>query len=265
LNQASVVLVAYNQDGLRQLSSCNSMPAKEKENCDIDQYYVSATYNGTQSNFFDDNVIGITGYEVKKVAMDSGLLTPRVSGIGNNNFIIPDIQNPDQTVNGDLTDTSTQLNLDNSDDSVLITGNVEDNIDLKNGTNQLQVDGDANKKISGGNDQDTVRIGGNVNDDIQLQNGDDRLEVYGDANQKIDAGGGSDTVYIHGSVYAEIKMGVGDDKLKIDGSINASVKGENGTDELYLNYTTDEWNNLPAEQANVSGFERIFCTDGQCN
>jgi prepilin-type N-terminal cleavage/methylation domain-containing protein len=273
LAQASAVIVAYNQDGLQQLKNCNSMPAKEKENCNVNQYYVSATYNGKQANFFDDNVIGITGYEIKNVAMGSGLLAGSLgtqSNSGNGtitgaNFSIPDIQNPDQTINGDLDDKK-DLSLSNSGDSVLITGNVNDKIDLKNGTNQLQVDGDVNDKIKGGKDQDTLRVGGNLNGKVDLKKGDDHLEVYGDVNRKIDMGDGSDIVYVHGNVNAEIKMGKGDDKLRIDGAINHLIKGGDGTDELFVDYTTAEWNGVQSwQQSFVSSFERIFCTDGQCN
>jgi len=67
LSNASVVLIAFNKDGPQQLNSCSSVSdAKEKQNCDANQIYVQGTYNNVTGNFFDDNVVGITGYEIKQ-------------------------------------------------------------------------------------------------------------------------------------------------------------------------------------------------------
>jgi len=74
LDQASVVLVAFNQDGYQQIHNCNSISgAKEKQNCDTNQYYVKGIYHGEGSNFFDDEIVGITGYEIKQKVLASGM------------------------------------------------------------------------------------------------------------------------------------------------------------------------------------------------
>jgi len=60
---ASVVLVAANQKGAL---SCNNRPAEEQENCDGDALFWQGDFRAVSSGFFDDTVLGVTGYEIKQ-------------------------------------------------------------------------------------------------------------------------------------------------------------------------------------------------------
>ena len=74
LAEASVILVAFNKNGYDQINNCNSVSgAKERENCDTDAFYVQGSYAEDAANFFDDKVLGITGYEIKNKMLSAGV------------------------------------------------------------------------------------------------------------------------------------------------------------------------------------------------
>ncbi len=66
-DQQSVVLVAFNQNGLQTLANCNALDAQEQENCDGDAFFMQRSIITRGAVFFDDQIRTLSGYEVKAV------------------------------------------------------------------------------------------------------------------------------------------------------------------------------------------------------
>ncbi len=268
LSGLSVVLVAFNERGEGH-TPYSSLSIFERENRDTNDglFWNAGFKNKDGEPKFDDFLTGISGYEIKKV---SGLMavavTPPVTPPASVPFAIADIQNPDATIYGDLENTAAQLPLiSNQDDSILITENVNDKINLQDGNNHLQVNMNVNDEVQGGNDIDTVRIAGNLHSKIDLKGGDDRLEIRRDANDEIRMGAGNDTVYIHGHVNSPVRLGSGNDRLKVGMNINDELDGGPGHDILYVSFTQIQWDGTHSGmKGNVVGFEEIYCDNVLC-
>lgn len=65
----SVVLLAFNKDGY--IANCNSLSTQEQENCDVDALYWAARPDNSTTNFFDDTLETISGYEIKKAFLEN--------------------------------------------------------------------------------------------------------------------------------------------------------------------------------------------------
>lgn len=158
--------------------------------------------------------------------------------------------------------SNASISLSNGSDIVRIGGDKNGALSLGSGSNQCQIDGNANNaSITGGNQTDTIKIKGSVNTTISLGNGNDEVEILGNVNGDLSMGKHADRAYIHGAVYGSgVDMGDGDDTLQIDGQISSSVDGGSGSDTLYVNMTEAEWNSS-SQRFNVTSFETILFTD----
>lgn len=62
----SIVLVAYNQDGQATLLNCAAAQGASAQNCNMDGYYHQARISSKSDAFFDDYIVTLSGYEIKK-------------------------------------------------------------------------------------------------------------------------------------------------------------------------------------------------------
>lgn len=263
----SVVLVAPN---LRGGVGCDGRGIPESENCDGDPLFWQGNFAemSNVNGFFDDYVLGVSGYEIKShflkthpnALFDStaGGGSPPVSGevpvLPSGSF--------DTTITGDFNDSGDFLTT-NGDESLEITGDLNAALNLKNGDNTVQIGGNQNDALDTGTGNDIIWILGNSEAAISLGQDDDNLTIEGDLNgsKALKAEGGDDFVYIKGDVNNLIDMGTGNDSLKIDGIINSDVDGGVGSDTLYVDMNEQAW--LDSGYGTyVSRFEVIQFNDG---
>lgn len=234
-NSAIAVLISFNEDGLQTLASCNGMGGATSENCDGDEFYHRARGVNEQNAFFDDNVLAISGQEVK-----SKVLAPVVSW---SSFNPPPITSP-------LTPTYQSFDIDGSDnsimssgvatfsddvdspDTVLVNRNVTTSVDLRDGDDYIAIGNNfdaGSGTLKAGNGSDSVYIIGEVLSDIYLEQGDDIFVLAyidpalypftsadnGDLKVRLDAGSGDDLVWIQGEIgnSANLVLGEGNDIL----------------------------------------------------
>ena len=66
----SIVLVAYNSNGIATFSNCATLIVNERENCDGDANFVQADLvTGNSGNFFDDKLISISPNEIRSAIL----------------------------------------------------------------------------------------------------------------------------------------------------------------------------------------------------
>lgn len=267
----SIVLVAYNANGRQLTAGCSGLSTRETENCDTDLLYWDYFLTKDAQNYFDDQLLGISGYEIKQELLKNDSSALNSVGSGNNgsqnNALItppPVPTNPDTTVSGDYNDPSQYTPLNgNRDDSVKIDGNLNAPLDLNNGDNDLTVAGDQNESVVVGSGIDNLYITGDAKSTITLGPGNDFLTIMGDltASGSIAANSGDDFIYVAGNVLGAIDLGSGNDQLRVDGDLNHTIEGGPNTDVIYVNKTPAEWG--ASNQIDyLNGFERIRFNDG---
>lgn len=67
---ASIVLIAYNQDGQTALTSCHTTRGAVANNCNVDAFYHQAKVSLNSATYFDDHIVTISGYEIKNWVFD---------------------------------------------------------------------------------------------------------------------------------------------------------------------------------------------------
>ena len=237
----SVVLVAYNANGAQLTTSCAGLASREVENCDVDLFYWDAIATKLSGSFFDDQVLGISGYEIKTELLKTdptaftSTLTPSNSNQPATPTPPPKPSNPDNTIIGDYNGKKGQgsiLKKPNDASSLKIDGDVNKEIDLKKGDDELTITGDQNDKIEMGKGSDNLYIEGDAYDNIELEEGDDYLTILGSLTNdgSVDAGDGNDKVYIEGDAYDKIMLEEGNDELTILGSLKSGGEVDAGDD-----------------------------------
>ncbi|MDG4811704.1 prepilin-type N-terminal cleavage/methylation domain-containing protein [Hydrogenovibrio sp. 3SP14C1] len=263
----SVILVAANKRGG---INCNERGNPEVENCDGDALFWQGSFAEMPavSGFFDDEISGLSGYEIKShflkthpnALFDSSLGGGTPPGSGD----VPVLPSGtfDTTISGNFNDSGDFL-ATNGDDSLEITGDLNAKLNLKNGDNTLQIGGNQNDALDTGTGNDIVWILGNAQGAISLGQDDDNLTINGDLNgsKTLKAEGGDDFVYIQGNVNNSVDMGPGNDSLKIDGMINANLYGGSGDDTLYVDMLEQEWHDSGYE-SRLNSFEVVQFSDG---
>ncbi len=243
------VIVAFNENGDgTSLAACGAATTetRETENCDGDMRLIRGSF---QKDVFDDQMVTISAYEIKEYALGAFKNPPSSS------LELPPWAGYDYIVNKDLTSTndfnsasgdagvdvgddgSFEQDGDSYGDSLYVTGNVEANINMLNGSNKLLVEGNVSATVNGGTGVDFFNIGGSVDSDgrIELEDGADTLTIEGDVAGEINGGGGGDVIVIKKNVYGTVNMGTGGDDLTINGDIHSAVyggakKGPNASD-----------------------------------
>lgn len=278
----SILLVAYNEDGQETLSNCAAKTGATNENCDGDTYYHQAAVT-SGSPFFDDYIVTISGYEIKKIVFE---LTD-TAGMPTNfsNFAKP--SPPDVTNSNDLAelsqeeaDTATDgvdvgiisglesgvsLDMKAGDDRLLVEDTMEngEQIDMGSGNDNLQLESsmDDGAVLVLGLGQDQLTIDGSVSGVIYGGGGSDRVWIKQnlETTGTIEMGDGNDALWIDGAVKGSVDMGDGDDYFEIIDVIEstASLDGGEGTDRLVLPYTQAEWD-AGSLKDSVTNFETFF-------
>lgn len=274
---ASVVLVAYNQDGALTLGACGATTGANNENCDTDLYYHQETLTIEDSVFFDDVITSISGYEVKAklassvVAWNSYTPTTPVSGL------TPTVEIFDIT-QAEIDAGNVPTSNNNSPDVILVNRNVTTGLNLQNGDDYIAIGNnlDAGTGVLEADDgDDTVYIVGSAYSDVDLGNGDDTFVLGKDLTNALDAGNGKDKVWIQGDIASgsSFTMGDGDDILWLGlsndsatGDIEQAIDGGADYDILVLENVA-QWSDLSgSEQSNIQNFELIiFSDDGSGN
>ena len=287
---ASIVLIAYNEDG----EQCASAVGPSLENCDTDQYYQNALKSSVDANFFDDTILSITGYEIKAEILSPVMvwnntgantpLTPTYSGYdlgvdedGNPDYTpLDSASNPDViTVNRNI---STSLDLGLGNDYVVIGNDLSSGLEYNNLTGQITNYGDQ-ATLDAGDGNDTVYIVNNAYSSVYLGDGDDKFVLGKSLTETLTGGDGNDQVWIQGDINSgsTLDLGAGDDVLWLgdstdssSGDINQFIDGGDGVDILVLeNFASAEdfWNtSSPYQPANIANIEYIiFADDGSGN
>ena len=283
---AAVVLVAFNEDGASTLANCDLSTGANQENCNTNAFYHQDQKTSTETKFFDDTILTITGYEIK-----SEILSPVVvwNNTGANTPLTPtyssydlsagdyvplnDALNPDViTVNRNVT-TSLDLGLGN--DYVVIGNDLSSEIEYNNVTGVITSDGDQADLSTGAGD-DEVYIYNAANSDVDLGIGNDSFVLGGDLTESLQADSGDDQVWIQGNINAGSNLNLGEDNDVLwvgntddasTGNINQFIDGGAGIDILVLeNFSSALDFSTSSQNVNVTGFEYIiFADDGSGN
>lgn len=71
MEQAVGVLVAFNRNAAEQTQVCDTLVGAEHENCDGDLNWVAGPRSNHAQSFLDDQLLAISGYEIKQVWLNS--------------------------------------------------------------------------------------------------------------------------------------------------------------------------------------------------
>ncbi|MDG6778656.1 type II secretion system protein [Thiomicrorhabdus sp. zzn3] len=266
LNTASVVLVAYNQDGFAALNNCASQNAASQENCDIDLYYHRAVASNQGDQFFDDIIIPISGYEIKSYILSQMLTWDSFSSSSTSSGLTPTYEDFDITAD----DTVPVSNEEASPDVILVNRNVETDLNLGGGDDYLAIghDLETGADIDTGYGNDQLYIVAEARGNIDLSRGDDRFVLGTDLQANLDAGWGNDKVWIQGNVLSGSNLNMnkdddvvwlGDSADSSSGQINDDIDGGSGYDILVLENTTkSEWDSSISLQNRVDNFELVI-------
>lgn len=273
-DSAVIVLVAYNQDGAQTLASCLTQGGAIQNNCDTsDNHYHQAAKTNVAASFFDDDVVFISGYEVKAQILSSLVSWNNYENAATASTpLTPTYEDFDITSSDSMSEISTT-----GEDVVLVNRNVSTDVNLGQSDDYIAIGNDLDSgvelKTSAGND--TVYIVGNALGTVLLGSGDDTFVLATDLTNTVKSGGGNDKVWIQGNVISGsvLQMNDGDDVLWLgdssdsgSGQFDSIVNGGLGYDILVLENVLD-WSDLTTAQRNrIRKFELvIFSDDGTGN
>ncbi len=244
------MLSAFSNSG-----GCLMMSDSERDNCDDNANANTLLRSGTAMTdantvIFDDMLVWIADMQLINALRATGVCNETTSLFGPAKKTTTDFTAGATVHNGDYQSggllgigASQTISTSNSNDKVVITGDLERSLDLKDGDNSLLVKGSMNNssstnRITGGSGIDIVRIEGNLYEGADLNGGNDQLEVFGNVEldaDAIDMGSGDDQVRIYGNVSdTEIKLGSGTNTIYIKGSLDdVKITASSGTGVLY--------------------------------
>ena len=242
---------AFSDDG-----GCATLNERERENCNNDSVLRTGTpMSDSNTIVFDDMLVWIGDMQLISLLRQTEAC--KISGESK-------AFDPSEKTNTDFVANATNYNSDygyfsyiptsNSDDKVVIKGNVYESFDLGNGNNVLLVKGDISNSgflnvLQAGSGSDVIRVEGSVYESIRLGSGNDQLEIQDGVdlnsfapfnNEEINMGAGDDQIRIYGNVRdTEIKLGSGTNTIYIGGSISSvRITADEGTGVLYYNSDT---------------------------
>ncbi|MBD3755231.1 MAG: type II secretion system protein [Gammaproteobacteria bacterium] len=266
IHTASVVLVAFNQDGADALSNCAGQNTASQENCDTDLYYHQASASNADNAFFDDTIVPISGYEIKANVLARNLNWDSFTSTATSSGLTPTYEDFDITAD----DTVPVSNNVDSPDVILVNHNVETDINLGGGDDYLSIGNDlaSGSDIDTGYDNDQLYIVGNAQGNVDLSRGDDEFVLGGDLYGDMLGDRGNDKVWIQGNIQSGsgLNMGRDDDVLWVGtagqdstGQINTSIDGGLGYDILVLENTSkSEWQGNSTLRNRVDNFELVI-------
>lgn len=241
------MLSAFSNSG-----GCLMMSDSERDNCDDNANANTLLRSGTAMTdantvIFDDMLAWIADMQLINALRATGVCNETTSLFDPAKKTTTDFETGAITHNGDYNGRD-YVSTSDGNDKVVITGDLEKDIDLENGNNTLLVKGNmtnssASNRITGGSGIDIVRIEGNLYEGVDLNGGNDQLEVFGNVEldaDAIDMGSGDDQVRIYGNVSdTEIKLGSGTNTIYIKGSLDdVEITASGGTAILYYDSAT---------------------------
>lgn len=271
------VLIAYNENGnTTGLDDCTGARGeREPENCDTSSDLEPLFIRGKFEDYdFDDQIVTISAYEIKAHALGDFKDPPTASDDYDSES---QYDGYDVIIRGDV-DSSNDLNVatgeDNSfyidhDDSGITGGNLNANVQLKDGVDKLKIIGNieagGNADMGSGNDDLVVYGTILLRGQATLGDGDDSSTIGGAVIGSIDAGFGNDTVIVEGDVTGTVDMNKGYDDLYLygdlaGGTLDGGGDGDaNGSDTLYTTKSEAAWNQMIADYGGtVIGFDTII-------
>lgn len=266
LNTATVVLVAYNQDGDAALNDCANQNTASKENCDVDIYYHQAAGSNDDNQFFDDSILAISGYEIKSHILSQMVTWDSFASSNSSSGLTPTYEDFDITAD----DTVPVSNSPDTPDVILVNRNVDTDLNLGGGDDYLAIGNDvkAGAEIDTGQGDDRLYIVGQAQANIDLGRGDDTFVLGTDLRENLNADRGNDKVWIQGNVLSgsNLDMDQDDDVLWIGtsgndstGQIDDDINGGSGYDILVLENTSKtEWESSSSLQNHVDNFELVI-------
>jgi prepilin-type N-terminal cleavage/methylation domain-containing protein len=282
---ATLLLIAYNEDGATTLASCGSVVGANQENCDTDEYYHQKNHTAAEGVFFDDVILAINGSEIKSL-----LLSPQVAWSS---------YTPTPTVGGTLTPTYESFDIsateyDNEsgeietsgEDVILVNRDVSTALDLGKSDDYIAIGNDlqTGAELTAGKGNDQVYIVGAAFSDVLLGADDDKMVLGGDLTNTIDADTGNDNVWVQGDITSgsTLLMGSGDDSLwignasydpdpdsdpatpspPVPGNINEVIDGGTGDYDILVLENIAQWSDLTgSQQAYIQNFELVIFSD----
>lgn len=286
---ASVVLVAYNEDGANAISNlsgagvCTYANPAAQENCDEDLFFHDVVKTDAGNAIFDDVIVTISGYEIKARALGNQL-SWQTDVTTTLNIITPTAQtfDLDDSTAIPVSDTATP-------DVITVARDITDGIDLQGGDDYLTVGNDINAGsdvVDAGDGNDTVFVSGDVLSDVVLGAGNDKFLVEGKLDAAVTAGGGDDRIWVVENIEsgASLDLGTGDDVLWFGGDIPApnggtatpstnpqpeilaDIDGGDGYDIIVFEDVSDFASLSTSEFNKLQNFELIyFADDGSGN
>ncbi len=261
---ASVVLVAFNQDGDQALNACASLQGANLENCDVDEFYHQARHTSVDGVFFDDIVDYISGYDIKRSMLGQTVVWNEFPAIAGQGQLEPTYEDFDITATDDKTQIETA-----GDDVVTVRRNVDEALNLGLGDDYIAIGNDLNSgaNLTTGDGNDTVYIVGTAQSNVGLGDGDDVFVLGTNLTQLLDAGTGNDKVWIQGGIEsgATLDLGSGEDVIWLGREADASpsvlsstINGGGDYDILVLeNMTQSDWNAANG-LSYISGIELVL-------
>ncbi|QCU90783.1 type II secretion system protein [Thiomicrorhabdus sediminis] len=266
LQDATVVLVAFNQTGQQAWDDCSELSTSQQENCDADLYYQKQSYS-SGGVIDDDQIQTINGYEIKALAMGTVMTWNAFDSASSAADLTPTYEAFDIAAGDDVS------SLYSSDsDVVMINHDVDQAVRLGNGDDYMVIGNDlnANANLALNKGNDSLYIVGSSYSNVNLGLGDDTMVLGGDLTNNLSAQAGNDRVWIQGSVLSgsSLDLGKNDDVLWLGKSDNAdsgqiftTLQGGDGYDIVVFENQAS-WSDLSAsEQSNLQNFElAIFKT-----
>lgn len=276
VNFIPAVIVAFNENGGEtDLDTCTgSWGVRENQNCNTTTETNPTFVKGVFSNGeYDDQMVVISAYEIKAQALGDFKDPPTASDDYDSES---QYDGYDVIIRGDV-DSSNDLNVasgeDNSfyidhDDSGITGGNLNANVQLKDGEDKLKIIGniEAGGNADMGSGIDDLIVYGTIllRGQATLGDGDDSSTIGGAVIGSIDAGFGNDTVIVEGDVTGTVDMNKGYDDLYLYGDLaGGTLDGggdgdENGSDTLYTTKSEVGWNQMLTDYGGtVIGFDII--------
>lgn len=283
---ASVVLVAHNKDGdeaATNLGACNYTNPISQQNCDNNRFFHQSIKTAAdEATYFDDNIITITGYEIKARVNNTILSWESGGGITNTFEELA----PTATTY-DLDDASQIPINDDADnpDVILVNRDVTDGIDLGLGDDVLAVGNNIDAggdTVDMGEGDDVAYTAGNILSDLVLGDGNDRVVLEGKLESNIYGGAGKDKVWVLGTISSSGSIDLGEDddvmwfggqvldnngdpikdaddnEIDVPTDLFGNIDGGDGYDIVILE-EVDSYSDLSsAEQGRLQNFELIM-------
>lgn len=286
-SEGIAVLVAYNEDGATTLANCSGTSGATKENCDQDLFYHQKSRSNEESNYFDDIVLPLSGYEMKSLVLSPVLswnsYTPPTGG---NVPPDPTYEGFDLTGEGEYQYTPDAELDENGDvienDVVIVNRNITTDMDFGEGNDYIAIGNNVTlgTDITTGIGEDTLYIVNELEGTVDMGEGNDVFVLGTSLNSTVNMGEGNDKVWIQKDIQSGSNLNLGDDEDvlyvgdvdypgtgRIYGPIDGGNEGGPKDYDILVLENVASWDDLSsAEKGYIQNFELvIFSADAEGN